>query len=75
MVRIPQETIDELEIVYRMRRTTVFAERGDLLIAEAKNTAFTGELVVLGWRFCFPAKVAASFSTLTFREGLFKSPA
>jgi hypothetical protein len=46
VVRIPQEAIDEHEIVYRMRRTTAFAERGDLLIVEPRNTAFTGELVV-----------------------------
>jgi hypothetical protein len=46
VVRIPPEAIDEHEIVYRVRRTTEMAERGDLLIVEPRNTAFTGELVV-----------------------------
>ncbi|HEX3533471.1 MAG TPA: hypothetical protein VHT23_04565 [Gemmatimonadaceae bacterium] len=45
LVRIPAETIEEHEIVYRVRRAPE-VEQGDLLIIEPRNTAFTGELVV-----------------------------
>jgi hypothetical protein len=46
VARIPPEAIEEREIVYRVRRTTDMAERGDLLIVEQRSTAATGELVV-----------------------------
>jgi hypothetical protein len=45
VARIPPEAIDEHEIVYRVRRAPEM-EKGDLLIVEPRNTAFTGELVV-----------------------------
>lgn len=45
VARIPAETIDEHEIVYRVRHAPDM-QRGDLLIVEPRNTAFTGELVV-----------------------------
>lgn len=45
VVRIPPEVIDEHEIVYRVRRAPDM-EKGDLLIVEPRNTAFTGEFVV-----------------------------
>jgi hypothetical protein len=46
VARIPPEAIEEHEIVYRVRRTTDMAERGDLLIVERRSTEATGELVV-----------------------------
>jgi hypothetical protein len=46
VARIPPEAREEHEIVYRVRRTTDMAERGDLLIIEPRNSAATGELVV-----------------------------
>jgi hypothetical protein len=45
LVRIPPEAIDEHELVYRVRRAPDM-RKGDLLIVEPRNTAFTGELVV-----------------------------
>jgi hypothetical protein len=45
VARIPPEAIDEHEIVYRVRRAPEM-EKGDLLIIEPRNSAFTGELVL-----------------------------
>ncbi len=45
VTRMPPEYIDDHEIVYRVRSAPDM-ERGDLLIIEPRNTAFTGELVV-----------------------------